>query len=314
VRPVIALCEEVREGRHAHFHLHRPRDRAIFTSPKLVGPRQTEAPAYAYVPGDYYVDLACEVMTLPEPAPDAEEQLLALLALLNSGPSYFWLYHRGGRKGELLQLDKGPLDGVPVPAWNPELRAALATHARQLGVLATLLRDGPDLAVRVGDPPRDATLRSLLHGPWCDALLRRERGDLSASGVPRANWLAGTLRLAVGAGEVEARFIDPVFARWAQLAIEATLRAAPCKIKGVSALLDAPLATAAGGSVRREQAASWLATLDAHARSLGVPALDRPALEREIAVRDGEVDTLVADALGISDVPVDLLRRPGDAY
>jgi hypothetical protein len=57
-----------------------------------------------------------------------------------------------------------------------------------------------------------------------------------------------------------------------------------------------------------------LARLDEHAHGLGAAAYDLAVLAEEIEALEGEVDGLVAAAWGVGDVPVELLRRPGDAY
>lgn len=44
----------------------------------------------------------------------SEFDLKYLLGILNSKLCYFWLYHKGQRKGDLLQLFKGPLSEIPI--------------------------------------------------------------------------------------------------------------------------------------------------------------------------------------------------------
>lgn len=41
-----------------------------------------------------------------------------LLALLNSKLIYFWLYYRGKRKGETLELYATPLSEIPIAETN----------------------------------------------------------------------------------------------------------------------------------------------------------------------------------------------------
>ena len=46
---------------------------------------------------------------------EASVSLKYVLALLNSKLYYFWLYHKGKRKGEMLELYQRPLSEVPIP-------------------------------------------------------------------------------------------------------------------------------------------------------------------------------------------------------
>ena len=47
--------------------------------------------------------------------------LKALLALLNAKWCYFWLYHKGKRKGEALELYQQPLSEIPIPKISKNL-------------------------------------------------------------------------------------------------------------------------------------------------------------------------------------------------
>ncbi len=194
-RPIMELRRETMDGNRAWFQLHWPRDAAIFQKPKLVGPRQTPMPCYAFVAGDYYVDLACEVLTLKEEAANPESTLLAWSAVLNSAPVYFWLYHRGKRKGEMLQLDRGPLDSLPVPDLTVELRDVLADHAKRLGALTALLRDSPRWVQAVGRNGANQTAASLIRSGWTDPISRRDVGDPASNGTVRISWQGTTVQL-----------------------------------------------------------------------------------------------------------------------
>jgi len=94
------------------YGLHRARDENIFISEKIVGLRQTKHPTFAYNKIPYYMAMVCNIITKKETFPDVS--LKALTAILNSKLGHFWFYHRGKRKGELLQIDGTPLGNFPI--------------------------------------------------------------------------------------------------------------------------------------------------------------------------------------------------------
>ena len=51
---------------------------------------------------------------------DPSTSLKYVLALLNSNAYYFWLYHKGKRKGEALELYQRPLSEIPIKRISNE--------------------------------------------------------------------------------------------------------------------------------------------------------------------------------------------------
>jgi adenine-specific DNA-methyltransferase len=168
--PLLKMRRETQLGMRAYFHLHWPRDEAIFLSPKILCRRQASRPLFALSEGPYFVDLALNIIRPRAGGPD----LYALLALLNSAPAHFWFYHRGKRKGELLQLDGAPLGALPIPPLSAGEEAALAALGRRLSALhqgggaAALIRDAEDEvdALAARGYGLGGTCPSLLREPW----------------------------------------------------------------------------------------------------------------------------------------------------
>lgn len=94
------------------YGLHRARDEKIFISEKIIGLRQTKYPTFAYNTIPYFIAMVCNIITKKETFPDVN--LKAITAILNSKLGNFWFYHRGKRKGELLQIDGRPLGNFPI--------------------------------------------------------------------------------------------------------------------------------------------------------------------------------------------------------
>ncbi|MCJ7508960.1 MAG: N-6 DNA methylase [candidate division Zixibacteria bacterium] len=95
------------------YGLHRARNENIFLKEKIVGVRQTPFPTFAYIDYPYYIGMACNIITQKE-NPTHKISLKAVTAILNSSLSHFWFYHKGKRKGELLQIDEKPLEDFPL--------------------------------------------------------------------------------------------------------------------------------------------------------------------------------------------------------
>lgn len=55
-----------------------------------------------------------------------------LLGVLNSSLIYKWLYHRGKRKGEMLELYRTPLTEIPIAQPDTELRSSIVERVRKI--------------------------------------------------------------------------------------------------------------------------------------------------------------------------------------
>ena len=77
------------------FMIHRPREEKIFTSERIILPYRAKENKFAY-------------STLPI------YDIKYILALLNSKLFYIWLYYRGKRKGDTLELYATPVGNIPI--------------------------------------------------------------------------------------------------------------------------------------------------------------------------------------------------------
>jgi len=82
----------------------------IFESPKIVSPQRSPRNTFGYNETPWYA--SADVYFITEK--DHSVSLKYVLALLNSKLYYLWLYHRGKRKGETLELYQKPLSEIPV--------------------------------------------------------------------------------------------------------------------------------------------------------------------------------------------------------
>jgi hypothetical protein len=92
------------------YGLHRARDERFFIGEKIVAQRKCAGqPVFSYSDFDCYVSATFYVIKTDR------INLKCLLGILNSDLITFWLKNKGKMQGENYQLDKEPLQGIPLP-------------------------------------------------------------------------------------------------------------------------------------------------------------------------------------------------------
>ncbi len=122
-REVLESRGEVISGSYPYFQLHRARKPQIFQNPKICVPYRVKDNCFAYNEIDWYCRSDCYLITHKNDHEDV--QLKYLLALLNSSLFFFWLYHRGKRKGETLELFYTPLSEIPIYLASEKIQTDL---------------------------------------------------------------------------------------------------------------------------------------------------------------------------------------------
>ena len=84
--------------------------RQNFSGPKIVAPQRSPRNTFGYNEILWYA--ASDVFYITEK--DRSISLKYILSLINSKLYYLWLYHRGKRKGETLELIAKPLSEIPI--------------------------------------------------------------------------------------------------------------------------------------------------------------------------------------------------------
>lgn len=82
-----------------------------FSQPKIVAPQRSKYNDFGYNEVAWYASMDVYFITAKS---ESKFRLKYILALLNSKPYFNWLYHRGKRKGEALELYQQPLSEVPI--------------------------------------------------------------------------------------------------------------------------------------------------------------------------------------------------------
>lgn len=88
-----------------------------FSLPKIVSPQRSYKNTFGYTKKEWCASADVYFITCK---PKSEMPLECLLLILNSSLFYIWLYNRGKRKGEMLELYLTPLAAIPLPYLTEE--------------------------------------------------------------------------------------------------------------------------------------------------------------------------------------------------
>lgn len=131
--PLLRNRREVLNGTINQFQLHWPRASDIFIGEKLVVPYRSETNSFAYNSTEWFCRSDCYVVTQPQ----KHVSLFFLLAFVNSRLVYHWLFHRGKRKGRILELFQTPLSEIPIKMGSERWRRILERLARLRVLIST---------------------------------------------------------------------------------------------------------------------------------------------------------------------------------
>ena len=111
-KPILVRIREINNENTDYWHQLR-RGTAhphIFTCNKIVCPQRSKLNTFGYNECDWYASADVYYITNPK----GGYQIKYLLGLLNSKLIYIWLYNKGKRKGESLELYQKPLSEIPI--------------------------------------------------------------------------------------------------------------------------------------------------------------------------------------------------------
>ena len=108
-------------------YLHRPK-KIEFELPKIVAPQRSKTNTFGYNETSWYASADVYFITQPK----SGYNLKFLLGVLNSRLIYKWLYNRGKRKGEMLELYQEPLSRIPIPVLDTPHKQGLAQQIEVL--------------------------------------------------------------------------------------------------------------------------------------------------------------------------------------
>lgn len=109
-KPILENRREVKNNVIEWWKLQWPRSEDIFLGPKIIVPQRSPVNTFAYNEFPWYA--ASDVFFIT--GKDETISLKYVLGILNSSLCYVWLYYRGKRKGENLELISTPLSNIPI--------------------------------------------------------------------------------------------------------------------------------------------------------------------------------------------------------
>jgi hypothetical protein len=108
---ILEKRRECMSGKIHWFELQWPRHEGLFIRPKIIIPYRCKRATFAY--NDFPFFASTDVYFITEVS-DNKTKLKYLLGILNSHLIHTWLYNRGKRKGEMLELFPTALQQIPI--------------------------------------------------------------------------------------------------------------------------------------------------------------------------------------------------------
>lgn len=128
-RPFLEMKREYKNGRLPWFSQHWPRDEDIFTdTEKIVLPYRSKTNLFSYIDYDFYASEDVLYIRMK----DDRVSLKYILGILNSKLFYLYLYYRGKRKGETLELYQEPLSKLPINIATDELYSLVVENVEKI--------------------------------------------------------------------------------------------------------------------------------------------------------------------------------------
>lgn len=128
-REFLEMKREYKNGRLPWFSQHWPRDENIFTDKeKIILPYRPKENIFSLCDFDFYASEDVLYIRLT----DSTFSTRYILGVLNSRIMYHWLFNKGKRKGNTLELYQDPLSKIPIPKINSEKERQLANGIESL--------------------------------------------------------------------------------------------------------------------------------------------------------------------------------------
>ncbi len=104
----------------------------IFEGPKIVAPQWAKENVFGYNDGSWYGASDC-IFIVPKKDENRAKELQYLSSILNSKLMYFWLFHKGKRKGDLFEMTRTPVSNA-IFKYDQKLFKDAASFAESLSL------------------------------------------------------------------------------------------------------------------------------------------------------------------------------------
>ena len=152
-KPILENKRECKNGKLPWYSLHWPRDQSILEKIKIVNPRRAKSNNFALENKKRYEQSDIMVSVLKEQCINSIS-LKYILSLLNSRLYFIWLYFKGKRKGEMLELYGQPLSEIPIKEITPKKQQPFTNIVDQI---LSITKDDDYL----GNPEKQARVKEL---------------------------------------------------------------------------------------------------------------------------------------------------------
>ena len=123
------------QGSNPWWMLWRARKLDIFESEKIICSQRSANNRFAFTSKPWFASADVYFIT----SKNDRVNLKSILGLLNSRLYYVWLYHKGKRKGDVLELYQNPLSEIPIPIMDHAQEKAIE---KLVDIAITSSRDG----------------------------------------------------------------------------------------------------------------------------------------------------------------------------
>ena len=129
-REIMYDRRETQNGRLAYYQLHWPRAEAVFMEgEKILSPRKCLSPLFCYTQQEAYVMMSINVIITKR------VKMKYLAMLLNSKLIRFWLKNKGKMQGANYQIDKEPLQQIPIALSSQKIQDLISSQYDKIIVL-----------------------------------------------------------------------------------------------------------------------------------------------------------------------------------
>jgi adenine-specific DNA-methyltransferase len=138
-QPIMDLRRETRQGKIAWWHLHWPRDEAVWQAAKIVALQMVRRPSFVPAGGPLYVPFSVNVWV---PAVGLAEHFYYIAGLLNSRVLWKWYQHTAKHRGINLEINGHVLGRTPIRRIDFALAADRRRHDRMVELVGEMLALG----------------------------------------------------------------------------------------------------------------------------------------------------------------------------
>lgn len=146
-KKILESKREAKIGRLPWYSLHWAREKEMFEGEKIICPQRSYQNSFAYNDISWFSSADVYFITKKEDTVD----LKYLLGILNSKLCYIWLYKKGKRKGDMLELYATPLEQIPVKIISKEKQEKYIQIVDKIIELKKLNKDTQELENQIDE-------------------------------------------------------------------------------------------------------------------------------------------------------------------